>query len=119
MPRLFEDTVSAMCYEIAGTVAGPRSCENLPPYNDVTAFVLGQWQRMPRFWAWGVRLATLAFAFRAVFNGGEVFHRLAPYRRTALIDLWRRSSIGPCRDLIRFYRSLTILALYSREGAGQ
>lgn len=116
MPGLFEDTVSAVCYEIAREIAGAQTCGSLPPYNDVTKFVLGQWKRMPRFWAWGIRAATIAFSARAILSTGTLFHRLSPPRRAVLIGSWRYSSIGPCADLIRFYRSLSILALYGRRG---
>jgi hypothetical protein len=117
MPGLFEDTVSAICYEIARSQDTGTVPIDSPPYNDVTAFVLGQWRRMPRFLAWPLRMATVAFAFRGLPAGGKLFHQLAPYRRGILMESWRHSSVGPCRDLIRFYRSLAIMALYSRGGA--
>lgn len=114
MPGLFENTVSAICYEIAGSENTGIAPIHAPPYNDVVAFVLGQWHRMPRFLAWPLRLATVAFAIRALFSGGGFFHQLAPHRRGILMESWRHSSLGPCRDLIRFYRSLAIIALHSR-----
>lgn len=109
MSRLFENTVSAICYEVAYAI-------DAAPSNEVTAFVLGQWGRMPRFLAWPLRLATLAFACAPILSAGTVFHRLPPLRRGRHLDAWRHSSIGPCRDLIRFYRSLSLLALYSQTG---
>jgi hypothetical protein len=115
---LFEKTVSAICHEISRSQDTGFAPIDTPPFNDVTAFVLAEWRRMPRFLAWPLRLATLAFAFRGFFAGG-LFHQLAPQRRRILMETWRNSSIGPCRDLIRFYRSLAILALYSRSGAAQ
>ena len=116
MPGLFENTVSAVCYEIARSQNSDFCPIDVPPYNDVTAFVLGQWHRMPRFLAWPLRLATVGFALRGLLSGGSLFHQLPPHRRAILLESWRRSSLGPCRDLIRFYRSLAIMALYSREG---
>jgi hypothetical protein len=116
MARLFEKTVSAICYEIASSQDSGTAPFDLPPYNDVVAFVLGQWQRMPRFLAWPLRLATLAFATRGLLSGG-FFHQLAPQRRRLQLESWRTSAIPPCRDLVRFYHSLAILALYSRDGS--
>jgi hypothetical protein len=113
MARLFEKTVSAICYEIALSQQSGNAPFDSPPYNEVAAFVLGGWQRMPSFLAWPLRLATLAFALRGLLSGG-FFHRLAPQRRRPLLESWRSSSIGLCRDMVRFYRGLTILALYSR-----
>jgi hypothetical protein len=118
MPGLFENTVSAVCYEVARSQENGTAPFDVPPYNDVVAFVLGQWQRMPRFLAWPLRLATIAFATRSL-SSGAFFHQLSPQRRRLQLESWRTSSIGPCRDLIRFYRSLAILALYSRGRSSQ
>ncbi|MGD0775656.1 MAG: hypothetical protein ABSC05_22815 [Candidatus Solibacter sp.] len=118
MPGLFENTVSAICYEVARSQDSGTAPFDVPPYNDVVAFVLGEWQAMPRFLAWPLRLATVAFATRGLLCGG-FFHQLEPPRRRLQLESWRTSSIGPCRDLIRFYRSLAILALYSRGGSPQ
>ena len=111
MPGLFENTVSALCYEIARPLSGEAGA---PYHDDVTEFVLGQWRRMPLFWAWPLRLATLAFALLGFLGGGSLFHRLPPLRRQRAMESWRNSSIGPCRDLMRFYRSLSLVAFYSR-----
>jgi hypothetical protein len=113
MPGLFENTVSALCYDIARA----QSFQS-PPYNDVTAFVLGQWSRMPRFLATPLRLATLLFACSTLLRGG-LYHRLRPEIRALVIETWRLSRIGTCRDFMRFYRSLALMALYSREGAAR
>src|ERR1700751_5866960 len=116
MPGLFEKTVSAICYEVARSQDRGIAPFDAPPFNDVAAFVLGQWQRMPRFLAWPLRLATIAFATWGLLSGG-FFHQLVRERRRLQLESWQTSSIGPCRDLIRFYRSLAILALYSRGGS--
>lgn len=110
MSSLFEKTVAAICEEIAR----PRSGEA----TTATEFVLSQWARMPRFLAWPLRFATLAFACSPLPRG--LFHRLPSARREAIIERWRNSAVGPCRDLMRFYRSLALLALYSpQEENGQ
>jgi len=115
VPGLFKNTVSAICYEVASSQSSGTAPYDVSPYNDVVVFVLGQWRQMPRFLAWSLRLATVAFATRGLLSG-RFFHQLAPQRRRLQLESWRNSSIGPCRDLVRFYRSLAILALYSRGG---
>lgn len=109
MPGLFENTVSAICYDIARTQPECR-----PPYDDLSAFILAQWARMPRFLAWPLRAATLAFSLASLLTDGALYYRLAPERRTLRLERWRLSRLGPCRDLVRFYHSLALLALYSR-----
>lgn len=118
-PGIFEHTVSALVYTLASAQVVRGDAEEMPPYNDVTAFVLEQWARMPRFLAWPLQTATVMFGFSAMRHGA-LFHRLRPARRAIQVETWSASRIGPCRDLMRFYRSLALLGLYSRgaEGAG-
>jgi len=113
MLGVFAKTVSAMCYEIASGCMSERTFAAAPP-NDVTAFVLSQWRRMPPVLAWPIRLATIALACSALPRGG-FFYQLPPDRRRIVLEAWRNSRLGPCRDVIRFYQSLAILAVYSRE----
>jgi hypothetical protein len=111
LQALFQNTVSALCYELA-------SEHGLgPPYNDVTRFVIDQHSSMPQVLGAGVRLATILFALSAVADGA-LFHRLEPPRRRVRVAAWTSSRLGPCRDLIRLYSSLVILALYSRPSLG-
>jgi hypothetical protein len=112
-PGLFEATVSAICYEIAGSQNVRGTQAESPPYNDITAFVLGQWRRMPRFLAWPVWIATMVFALGALPQGA-LFHRLPLHGRSYRLESWRLSRLGPRRSLVRFYRSLALLAVYSR-----
>lgn len=111
MSGMFDKTVSALCYEIARGHAHDDYA--VPPYNDVVRFVTGQFGRMPRFLAVPMRMATLLFGGAGLLKGG-LFHRLSLSHRRAQVERWTNSSVGPCRDLIRFYRSLVLLALYSR-----
>jgi hypothetical protein len=111
MSGMFDKTVSALCYEIARGHA--RYGYAVPPYNDVVRFVSGQFGRMPRFLAVPMRVATVFFGGATLFKGG-LFYRLTPPQRMIQVERWTNSSLGPCRDLIRFYRSLVLLALYSR-----
>ena len=111
MSDMFDKTVSALCYEIARGHA--RDGYAVPPYNDVVRFVSGQFGRMPRFLAVPLRMATVLFGAASLPKGG-LFHRLPPPQRRIQVERWTNSSLGPCRDLIRFYRSLALLALYSR-----
>lgn len=110
MSSLFEKTVAAICEEMARPQGGVAT--------KATEFVLSQWSRMPRFLAWPLRFATIVFACSPLPRG--LFHCLPSARRENVIERWRNSAIGPCRDLMRFYRSLALLALYSHnEGSGQ
>lgn len=113
MERLFEHTVAALCHDIAQTQTSASA-----PYDDVTEFVLGQWRRMPRFLAWPMKAATLLFAYWTLPRGG-LYPNLPPQRRILAVEAWRISSLGAFRDVMRFYRSLVLMAAYSRELAEQ
>jgi hypothetical protein len=114
LQALFQNTVSALCYELASEQSsGGDVAQGLePPYNDIARFVMEQHGSMPQVLGAGVRLATILFAL----SGVSLFHRLEPARRRVRVAAWTASRLGPCRDLIRLYSSLVILALYSRPG---
>jgi hypothetical protein len=69
---------------------------------------------MPQVLGCAIQLATLLFALMALVRHGALFHRLPPPRRRVQVAAWTVSRLGPCRDLMKFYSSLVILALYSR-----
>jgi hypothetical protein len=112
--NLFQSTVSALCYEIAANHAEGGAEDLAPPYNDVTRFVILQHRKMPQFLGGAIQAATLLFAVMALPRHGARFHRLPPPRRRVQVAAWTISRLGPCRDLMKFYSSLVILALYSR-----
>jgi len=102
MNGLFAKTVAAICEEVARAHGRPAG--------QTAAFVLSQWERMPRFLAWPLRLATVAFACSSL--PAALFHHLPAARRERKMESWRTSPLGPCRDLMRFYRSLALLEVY-------
>jgi hypothetical protein len=116
MPRYLEKTISALVYEVAATHDCPAQ-ELHPDYNDIVTFILEQLNRMPRFLAWAVKMATSAFGASRVMLEGSFFHQRDSSRRRLQIEVWKRSRLGVCRDLMRFYTGLVVLALYSRPSS--
>ena len=110
-------TTSALCYTLAAEHAGDAPAL-AAPYNDVTAFVAAQRARLSTALRWPLLLATLGFAL-AGLRCGALFHRLPPAKRARQVAAWRHSRLGACRDLIRFYESLAVLALFARPGLVQ
>ncbi len=111
----FHDTVSALVYSLAQTRAEPGRPDLQPPYNDLTQFVLGQHGRMAGYLRGPLRAATLGFDFFGILRSGHRFHHQPPSSRARQIEAWKNSPIGFKRDLIRYFESLALLALYSRE----
>ena len=116
MPGYLENTISALVYELSAIYDGPPR-ETYPCYNDVVRFVLEQLDRMPSFLAVPTRAATMAFGASRLLMEGSLFHRRESQRRRIQVEIWRRSRLGPCQDLMKFYSSLVVLALYSRPQA--
>jgi choline dehydrogenase-like flavoprotein len=111
----FHDAVSALVYSVARAQAEPGRAELQPPYNDLTQFVLSQHARMPDYLRAPLLAATLAFDLLGLVGTGHRFHQLGPEARARQLAAWKHSKSGFKRDLIRYYESLTALALYSRD----
>jgi len=114
MERLFQITVSALCYDLARS-----HNDHFLPANDAVRFVLRQHARMPRYLGWGIRGATLLLAASGLLYGGAFYHRLTPDRRSRIVLAWKQSPLQPFRDLMRFYESLVVMAVYSRLPEGR
>ena len=117
MRRRFEATVSALCYELSFAQAEGAPPLLGPPYNDIVRFVLVQHGNMPGFLGSAIQAATIFFDLFAIPFSGSSFHALPPDRRRLRVTAWAASPLGPFRDIIKFYNSLVILALYSRRPA--
>ena len=116
MPRYLEKTISALVYEIAASDDRPER-ERYTAYNEIVVFIQEQLERMPQFLAWAIKVATAVFGASRILLEGSLFHQRDSSRRRLQIEIWKRSRVGPCRDLMRFYTSLVVLALYSRPSA--
>jgi len=114
----FADTASALIHSLMSEHACVGGLELQPPYNDLTQFVLEQHARMPDYLHTAMIAATAGFDFSSVPFTGSRFHCLPLEKRRAQVNAWRNSSIGAKHDLIRYFESLALLALYSR-GATQ
>ena len=106
----FRNTVSALVYtsiEASGTEQGGSG------KNEVVEFVLRQHAAMPDYLRLLLAGLTIIFDCSALLIGRSLFHRQDIHSRRALRDVWRCSLLAPCRDLIRFYDSLALLAWLS------
>jgi hypothetical protein len=106
-------TITALCQDIAAIQDNcAEGCE-VRSYSDVTTFVFEQLQKMPSFLRWPILLATAVFGMSRLLIEGSVFYQRSQERRRTQLDRWRRSKIGPNRDLMKFYTSLVVFAFYS------
>ena len=113
----FHDAVSALAYSIGHERADAQRTDLQPPYNDVTQFILQQHSCIAAYLRAPLMAATLGFDLFGILRSGKRFHKMSPESRARQMGAWRDSKIGFQRDLIRYFESLTLLELYSRESA--
>jgi len=112
-------TIAALCRDIASMHddhSDPVSADDAS-YDDVTEFVREQLRKMPIFLSRPILLATAVFGVSRLLLEGSLFHNRTPNQRRLQVENWRRSRFATSRDLIKFYTSLVVLALYSRPAA--
>jgi hypothetical protein len=113
MRRFTTDTLAAICAEIGRGEDAAGGGMAAGPWDDIAAFVAGQVGSAPAHLRVGLGCATAAFGLCGLRHGAP-FHRLGPELRRRQMDRWRSSRFGAARDLMRFYDSLCLVALYSR-----
>lgn len=109
----FEATASALSYSIIRERCRDADLAGDFPENRVVNFVLEQHGRMSTFLGWPLAALTLGFDAWGVLRSGRPFHQQDHATRWRQIEAWRSSSIGPCRDLVRFFESLAVFGCYS------
>ena len=113
MTKIFEYTVSALCYSICWK----RSYKDeilSAPYNEVARFVLSQHANMADFLRLPFLILTVLFDLLGFVYAGNFFHKSLPSVRLKQINSWKKSKFGFCRDFIKFFESLSAMPLYSR-----
>lgn len=113
--NFFEATVSSICHAIASGHDTSLSSSHAGPYNDVTHFVLEQHRAMSSPLRAAIWIATIGVAMLPFLSRGKDMKSLSRLARQDLLSSWRASRLAPLRDLARFYDSLTVLCLYSRN----
>jgi hypothetical protein len=87
------------------------------PYDDVAAFTAACFESLPKPLGMGLKALTTVFGAAGILYGGRFFFRNDASARARQWREWRNHRLAPCRDFVRFYESLAVLALYSRPGA--
>jgi hypothetical protein len=116
MGSYLSNTIAALCDAIAASHDIDATDPSMTLYDDVTAFVLEQLQKMPPFLRHPVLIATAVFGISRLLLEGSMFYKRPREQRQLQVESWRSSSFGPSRDLMKFYTSVTVLAMYSRSG---
>jgi len=113
-----DDVVSALAYSFAQAHAEPGRADLQAPYNDLARFILCQQAKLPDYLRAPMRAATLGFDLAGLLLTGGPFHTQPPANRRRQAEAWKNSRLGFQRDLMRYYESLAVLALYSRQVQG-
>ena len=114
-----ERFVVAAVQTLAPVVAGLSERDRLRAQADVSRFVVGQVQRMPRIMGWPLSAALVALDRGAILRYRRPFYRLDHKRRQEWLDTWGDSTIGPVRDVVKLLRSCTLLSWYDHRLVAQ
>jgi choline dehydrogenase-like flavoprotein len=109
----FQDTVSALAYSFGEDRQNAPGLQ--PPYNDVAQFILRQHRDLAAYLRAPLMAAIIGFDCQGFLTGGQRFHKLKPEARARQIATWKNSSLSFKRDLIRYFESLAVMQLYSRQ----
>jgi hypothetical protein len=71
--------------------------------------IITRQRHIPDYLRFPIRTLTHAFNVLAIFRGGKRFQHMPAEQRIEHILAWKRSRLGLCRNLIRFYESLFLL----------
>lgn len=107
---LYERTISAICCSLIQEYTGSEKGSDARP---IVRFVLAQQKRMADLFRLPLVLVTIGFSCFSLLSHGRFFHRISLEERKRQISMWRGSRISLYRDLIRFYESFIILAIYT------
>lgn len=116
-PNWFHDVTSALAYSLAQPHEVTPALA--PPHNDLTRFILTQHAQMPDYLRTPMTLAAASFDTAGMVRGGKRFHTQSLENRARQITSWKKSRVSFQRDFIRYFESLTTLALYSRDSERQ
>ena len=90
-----------------------KDCDKEQAFEKIAAdFVVSQYRRMPDYLRFPMFFATIFFNFWALITRFHFFYNLPTEKQIGLIQAWRQSRLGPFRDFVKFYQSLTLLSWY-------
>jgi hypothetical protein len=118
MRSYLSKTIYSLCNEIADMHDSREPGRAIGSYDDVIGFVFEELRKMPVLFRCPILMVTAIFGISRLLPEGSVFHMWPQERRRLQVESWRRSKFGPIRDLIKFYTSLVVIALYSRHETG-
>jgi hypothetical protein len=72
---------------------------------------------MPDYLRFPIRLLTLMFDWFGLLSGGRRFQSKGAPARLAQLNSWKYSSVGACRNFVRFYESLFLLIALQEDAA--
>jgi choline dehydrogenase-like flavoprotein len=122
LARAFENAVSALCYAFIRAHFGERAGAPGVRWNRTVGFVLDQHGRMPDYLRLPLKFLTLAFVYWSNLPRLRSYRGVDPDLRWKRIERMRGSTVGPFRDLVRFYEGLTVFGFHAglvTDGAGE
>ncbi|MGB0640333.1 MAG: hypothetical protein ACPGTU_13410 [Myxococcota bacterium] len=83
------------------------------PVAQTTAVLIRKVDQMPRFMRFGMRVLLVVFNYYGVLRAGRRFHTQSIEQKRLRIDEWSRAPLGPCRDMVEFFRKMGTFVCWS------
>ncbi len=90
--------------------------EPMPSSDAIAAEIIACQQNLPDYLSLPMRILTWCFGLSSLPGNWCTFHRLDLSRQFAQLQYWRNSKFGVCRNFVRFYESLFLLAALQEGG---
>ena len=101
---------------VQGLVEGlliPSSGESVVPVVQTTAVLVRKVDQMPRFMRFGMLVLLIVFDLYGVLRTGRRFRTQSLEQKRQRIDEWSRAPLGPCRDMVEFFRKMGTFVCWS------
>jgi hypothetical protein len=85
------------------------------PVKHTTEVLVRKVDQMPGFMRFGMCVLLWVFDLYGVLRTGGRFRSQSLEQKRARIDEWSRAPIGPCRDMVEFFRKMGTFVCWSLE----
>ena len=87
--------------------------EAVIPVEQTTSILVRKVDHMPRFMRFGMYVLLVVFDLYGVLRSGRRFRSQSVEQKRKRIEEWSRSPLGPCRDMVEFFRKMGTFVCWS------
>lgn len=92
--------------------------EHPVPIDETVVALVHKIDGMPGLMRFGMRVLVVCFDWYGLIRGGRRFRFQTLESKRARISEWANAPVGPCRDMVEFFRKMGTFVSMSIEEAG-